>query len=311
MISVIMKSDIRNLDLNLLRTLDALLDECNVTKAAQRLALTQPAVSGMLTRLRATFGDPLFIRTQRGILPTDRALELAGPVKQVLSDIESMLRPPVFEPASAQMTLAMAATDYALQVIVVPFLSRLSEAAPGIRVAVVPVRNQTLHAQLERGGLDLALVTPETASTDLHMRTLFHETYVCVMRDDHPAAKPGALTLERFCALDHALVSYDGGVFHGVTDDALEGLGRSRRVALSVTSFLVLPRILRGSDLIAVVPRRLIDPGDGLAIVEVPVNVPGFSKTLAWHERTHRSPGHQWIREILFDVSSSAVSPGG
>ena len=107
-----MKPDIRNLDLNLLKTLDALLDERSVTRAAQRLALTQPAVSGMLVRLRDSFGDPLFVRAQRGMLPTARALELAAPVKQLLSDIEQLLQPAHFDPRSAELTLRLAATDY-------------------------------------------------------------------------------------------------------------------------------------------------------------------------------------------------------
>ncbi len=305
MISAIMQSDIRNIDLNLLRTLDALLDERNVTRVARRLALTQPAVSGMLTRLRESFDDPLFVRTQRGIVPTERALELAGPLKQVLSDIDTMLRPQAFDPASAELTLSIAATDYALQVVVVPFLARLRTLAPRVRVAVVPVQSQPLQPLFERGDVDLALITPDSAPADLHARTLFEERYVCVMREGHPDAQAGALSLERFCALDHALVSYDGGSFHGVTDEALARLGKSRRVALSVTSFLVLPRILQCTDLIAVVPRRLVRPGDGLVIVDAPVEVPGFTKTAAWHERTHRSPGHRWVREVLFDTCAS------
>jgi DNA-binding transcriptional LysR family regulator len=305
MISVIMQSDIRNIDLNLLRALDALLDERNVTKAARKLALTQPAVSGMLTRLRESFGDPLFVRTQRGIVPTERALELAVPLKQVLSDIESIFRPPAFDPASADMTLTLAATDYALQVVIVPFMERLRERAPGVRIAVVPVRNPLLQTQFERGELDLALITPDTTPPDLHARRLFDEHYVCVLREGHPDAHGGALSLDRFCALDHALVSYDGGAFSGVTDQALARLGRTRRVALSVTSFLVLPRILQRSDLIAVVPRRLVQPGDGLVIVDAPVDVDGFTKTMAWHERTHHSPAHRWMRDTMFDVCSA------
>src|SRR6516225_2781033 len=112
MIFAIMQTDIRTVDLNLLRTLDALLDERNVTKAAQRLSLTQPAVSAMLTRLRESFDDPLFVRSQRGIVPTERALQLATPLKQVLSDIEQMLQAPAFEPREAELTLTIASTDY-------------------------------------------------------------------------------------------------------------------------------------------------------------------------------------------------------
>ena len=217
------------LDLNLLRALDALLDERNVTRAAQRLSLTQPAVSAMLTRLRESFGDPLFVRSQRGIVPTERALELAAPLKQVLSEIEQMLQPRAFDPREAGMTLTLASTDYALRAVVVPFLARLREAAPGVRAVIVPVQHERLQAQLESGDVDMALITPETTPVDLHARRLFDERYVCVMRADHPAAAR-RLTLERFCALDHALVSYAGGSLSGVTDEALARVGRSRRV---------------------------------------------------------------------------------
>jgi DNA-binding transcriptional LysR family regulator len=292
------------IDLNLLKALDALLDERNVTRAAQRLSLTQPAVSAMLTRLREGFGDPLFVRTQRGIVPTARALELQGPVKQVLADVDAMLQPPSFDPTTADMTLTIASTDYALRAIVVPFLSALREQAPGIRVVVLPVQHERLHEQMQQGHIDLALITPETTPPDLHARRLFDERYVCMMRADHPVAAQGTLSLDTFCALDHALVSYTGGSLTGVTDEALASIGRQRRVTVSVTSFLVLPEILRTSDLIAVVPSRLAANTGGFAIFEPPLPIAGFTKTIAWHQRTHHSPGHRWARALLVATSS-------
>lgn len=305
MICEIVPTNIKNLDLNLLKALDALLDERSVTRAAERLSLTQPAVSGMLTRLRESFDDPLFVRTQRGIAPTLRAQALAGPLKELLCNAEALLRPQGFDPATAHMTLRVAATDYALQAVVLPFLAVLRKRAPGVCVAVVPAQHLPLHERLERGDIDLALITPENTAPDLHARRLFDERYVCVMRADHPEARHRSLSLARFCALDHALVSYGGGSFRGVTDEALERLGRQRRVALSVTSFLVLPEILRRSDLVAVVPQRLVRPDSGLVVLEPPLEIPGFTKTAAWHERTHRSPGHQWARELLFELAEN------
>jgi DNA-binding transcriptional LysR family regulator len=281
--------------------LDALLDERSVTRAAQRLSITQPAVSGILTRLRESFDDPLFMRTQRGITPTLRALELAAPVKQILGDVETLLRPPAFDPASAEMRVAVACTDYALQVVAAPFLAELRRLAPGIRVAVLPVQGVQLLTNLERGDIHLALVTPESTPPELHARRLFDERYVCVMRRGHPDAARRRLSLKRFCALDHALVSY-GGSFSGVADTALARLGKERRVTLSVANFLVLPKILRESDLMAVVPRRLVADAKDLAVFEPPLDIPGFTKTVAWHERTHRDPGHRWVRELLFKI---------
>jgi DNA-binding transcriptional LysR family regulator len=153
-----------------MRALDALRDERNVTRAAQRLSRTQPAVSAMLTRLRESFGDPLFVRSQRGIVPTERALQLAAHLKQVLSEIEQMLQPRAFEPGEAEMTLTLASTDCALRAVVVPFLARL-------------------QAQLESGDVDMALIAPNTTAADLRTRRLFDECNVCVMRADHPAVR--------------------------------------------------------------------------------------------------------------------------
>lgn len=300
-----MNPDIRHLDFNLLKALDALLDERSVTRAAERLALTQPAVSGMLTRLRESFGDPLFVRAQRGMVPTLRAQYLAAPVKQLLIDIENILQPQAFDPATASMTLTIASTDYALRAVVVPFLRALRVKAPSIRIAVQPIDSQQLLSQLDRGEVDFALVTPESTATVLHAATLFDERYVCVMRADHPDALGETLALDRFCALDHVLVSSSGGEFEGVTDQALARIGRSRRVAVSVTSFLVLPEILMTSDLIAVVPRRLATNAHGLIMFEPPVDIPGFSKTVAWHERTHHDPGQKWCRSLLIETCTS------
>lgn len=297
-----MKSDIRNLDLNLLKTLDALLDERSVTRAAARLSLTQPAVSGMLTRLREAFNDPLFIRAPHGMVPTLRAQALASPVKQLLTDAEALLQPAVFEPLNADFTWTIAATDYALKAVIVPFIAALKPLAPGIRVRIIPESPATLFAQTERGEVDIALLTPHSTPPDLHSRALYQEEYVCLMRADHPqAAAP--LTLDLFCELEHVLVSWQGDSFRGVTDDALATLGRSRRVGLSVSSFLVLPEVLAVSDMIAVVPRRLAKMASGVKIAPPPLAIPGFTKSMAWHERSHRDPAQQWLRELLHQTA--------
>lgn len=293
--------DIRSLDLNLLKALDALLDERNVTRAATRLGLTQPAVSGMLTRMREALGDPLFLRSQRGIIPTLRAQELAAPVKRVLQDIDALLRPACFAPHSAEFTLTVAATDYALHAIMVPFLATLRRQAPGIRVAVRPLHHERVATHLATGEIDLALMTPDTAPPEAHSAHLYHETYVVALRDGHPDAA-GTLSLDRFCALDHALVSLSGHNFRGVTDDALAELGRARRVVLAVGSFLVLLEVLRTSNLIAVLPRKLLHGAPGLVLRPPPVPVPGFTKLAVWHERTQRDAGQEWVRALLLQT---------
>ena len=297
-----MKTDIRTLDLNLLKTLDALLDERSVTRAAARLSLTQPAVSGMLSRLRDYFDDPLFIRVPHGIVPTIRAETLAGPVKRILADIDMLLQPTGFDPLSASLTFTLAATDYALRAVVVPFIAALKVQAPAVRVRVVPVEPDRLVSQLEQGKIDLALLTPHTTPDELHSRALYDETYVCMMRADHPdAGKP--LTLDRFCALEHVLVSYEGESFHGVTDDALARIGHTRHIGLSVSSFLVLPEVLAISDMMAVVPGRMAENRQDMWVCEAPVDIPGFTKSMAWHGRTHRNPAQAWLRGLMLETS--------
>ena len=290
---------LRNLDLNLLKAFDALMDERNVTRAAERLAVSQPAVSATLNRLRDALDDPLFVRAQRGITPTARALALSAPIKRILADIEAVVRPTVFDPATAEFTVKLSATDYALRAVVVPFVARLRRSAPGARVAVLPAHGPDLLEQLERGELDLALITPQMAPPDLHSRTLFDERYVVVLREGHPAAEEQPLALDTFCALDHGIVSLQGGGFVGATDDALAGLGRQRRVSVSVPSFGMLLDMVRSTDLVALVPERLLQGVQGLAVRTPPLAVPGFTKLLAWHARTQADPRQRWLREQL------------
>ena len=294
-------TDLRHLDLNLLKAFDALMDERNVTRAAERLAVTQPAVSGMLTRLRENFGDALFVRAQRGVVPTQRAQELAAPIKQILFEVNALLQPQDFDPASARFTVHIAATDYALRAVVLPLLPALRQQAPHIRVAVRALHQEQLAAQFERGEVDLALLTPESVSPDLHSRHLFEERYICVLRTGHPDADCKRISMERFCALDHALVSLEGDPFQGVTDRKLAELGHSRHVAVSLPSFLALLELLRNSELISLLPEKLLENSEGLTRVEPPLAVPGFTKVAAWHERTHRDPGQAWVRQILFE----------
>ncbi|MFS7358403.1 LysR family transcriptional regulator [Rahnella inusitata] len=302
-----MKNDIRALDLNLLKALDALLDEGSVTRAAQRLSLTQPAVSGMLTRLRDYFGDPLFVRTSHGMVPTLRASELSMPVKQILTDIAILLKPMQFDPMTAELTYTLVATDYALKAVVVPLIAALKQHAPRIRIAVRSVDSERMYQQLSRGEVDLALVTPQTTPDDLHGRALYQEEYVCVARSHHPLAAASEMTLEQFCEQEHILVSTEGR-FMGVTDEALAELSLTRRVGVSVNSFLVIPDILRSTDMIAVVPGRMVPVDSDLAIIPLPLNVPGFTKSMAWHERTHRDPAHQWIRALCVEISQHSTT---
>lgn len=293
--------DIRTLDLNLLKALDALLETRSVTAAAARLSLTQPTVSGMLARLREAFDDPLFVRAQRGIIPTPRAEALAAPLRQALQKIDALLQPLAFDPARAEQTISIAATDYAQRVLILPFLALLRREAPGLCVSVRPAGIEDMAAQMERGALDLALTTPDDAAETLKSRRLFDEHYVCVLRDGHPAAQ-AKLDLDAFCALDHAIMSHDGTRFRGATDQALEAVGRARKLVASVPNFTVLLDLVRSSDCCAMLPSRLIKPEVGLAVMVPPISITGFTKILAWHERSHNDPLMRWVREKLVSL---------
>jgi DNA-binding transcriptional LysR family regulator len=297
-IAVIDSVDIRTFDLNLLRTLDALLDERSVTRAAVRLGLTQPAVSGALARLREALDDPLFVRTQHGVTPTPRALALAERVKQVLADAEVVLRPAPFEPAAWSGALAVAATDYAQRVIVTPFFADLRSVAPGLTLAVRALEPEHLAQRLEGGDLDIAVLALEYAPPSLHARRLLDDRYVLALRAGHPAAGQ-PMTLERFLGLEHALVSPAGGHFRGPVDVALEARSFARNVVASVPGFLPLVDLLLATDLVAAAPERLVRGAPGLATCDLPLEVPGFTMVCAWHARTHHDPAHRWLRERL------------
>lgn len=291
-------ADIRTIDLNLLVALDALLDTRNVTRAAERLSLTQPTVSGMLTRLRAAFGDKLFVRAQHGIVPTPRALALATPLKRLLADAAVLTAPTRFDPATARMTFTIATTDYMQLAVVAPFVSALRRQAPEIKVAVRTLTVAELPHQLARGDCDLAITIPEFAARDLQSRQLYREHYVAVAGRK---TKIGTrLSLDAFCRSDHILVSPAGGGFTGPVDDALAALGRTRNVAISVPSFLVVPALLKAGDFIAVLPARLVGGhSDQLRTFRPPLNVPDFDVIAAWHPRVHSDPAHQWLRGLL------------
>ncbi len=291
--------NLRNLDLNLLKAFDVLMDERNVSRAAERLALSQPAMSGTLQRLRESFDDPLFVRMQRGIEPTSRALNLAMPVKQVLQQIETLLQIPEFDPATAEMTLKIACTDYAMQVVVLPFLAKLKPLAPHIRVALLNINENQLPQQLAQRQIDFALTTPAFNAPDMYALNLYREEYVCAVGVQHPLAAEKSLTLTQFCQTEQAIVSYLGGNFAGVTDEALRQLGLSRSVSLSVQNFMILPEILSQQNLLAVVPKRLVADNPQIKTFTPPLAIAGFDKTLVWHARIHQDPAYQWLRQLM------------
>jgi Transcriptional regulator len=291
----------KTLDLNLLQTLNVLLIEQNVTKAAEKLHLSQPSVSVHLSKLREFFDDPLLLPGSRGMVPTSRALELKEPLQKALDALETAVAPSrIFEPDKAELTLHIAVSDYSETTILIPSILTLRVKAPGIKLAVHQLEPKDIFKKTEQSDIDLAFHIAEEAPMNLHARSLFKDRYVLVGNEHHPALQE-PLTTEQFCNLEHIVVSPSGGGFKGVTDIALEQQGLKRNVVLSVPHFLSMKSILQNSNLVAMVPSRLINPNDHLNVIEAPVAVPDFEMLMLWHEKLHRDPAHQWLRQVIYE----------
>ncbi len=299
----------RKLDLNLLQTLEALLVERNVTRAATRLRTTQPALSAQLARLRNMFGDPLLIPGPRGMTPTPRALELAPRLAELMAELQAMVHPPVFDAATAQVDVLFAANE-AVQLMLAPMFSELHAEAPGIRIGAMPVMRLSkpeIERWLATGQLDIVISATRLLPDGLRSRELTSDEFVCVMRHDHPFTGK-ALGVDQFCEFEHLFVSPLGGEFSGDVDTALAQSGRSRRVVGSVPSALVATRVLETSNFVAVYPSSLARrEGKALRAYPLPVQVDRLSLTMAWHERTHQNPAHQWLRERVTHAFAHAL----
>ncbi|CAQ44849.1 LysR family transcriptional regulator [Stenotrophomonas maltophilia] len=298
--------DTKKPDLNLLVTLETLLTEQNVTRAAERLHLSQPAVSTQLSRLRTLFDDPLLVPTQRGMTPTAKALELLDPLRLAMDQVRATLAEHHhFDPEKASLTVAIACTDYLQTAVIRPLAVALRKQAPGVRIALRHLDPSQLEAQMDSGEVDLALMTPEHGPNSLRARHLFDERYVLIGRKQHPRLRRG-LTVEQFAELDHVIVSLRGGDFTTPVDDGLAALGYRRKVALSAASFLVVPEIVAHSNFVALVPERLVhDRRDALKIIECPFPVPSFAVSMLWHERNHSHSGQRWLRDVVLELAGT------
>lgn len=296
------------LDLNLLRVFDAVMTEQNLTRAAHRLAMTQPAVSNAVKRLRDSLGDELLIRTAHGVKPTARAESLWPAVRRALADLEEAVAPRHFELDKAHATFRMAMAD-ATAALMLPALVRvIEEVAPGIDVRMVPLTTREPRPLLLRGDVELAIgffpgvVAQLQGATDTPIRheRLYSGEYVAVMRKQHPLAR-GALTLDRYCAANHLLVSFSGRA-RGLVDDALAALGKERRILLTVNQFFTAGKVVARTDLVMVIPRHLINAtgmSDELVHQSLPFDLPEVHIDMLWHERDGRNPGHRWLRDQL------------
>jgi DNA-binding transcriptional LysR family regulator len=296
-------ANIRNLDLNLLVAFDALYDEHSVTRAAARLSLSQPTVSGLLDRLRHTFADELFVRTSHGILPTPRAQALAGPVKELLAGALRLIEPETFNPAESEATIRLCGSDYTQQAVIIPLLKAIRPIAPKLRMQVSPRPAVGVADMLARGEIDVCISIREVAIPDLPSRFLCHDRYLCVARQDHPH-KSRRISLKQLCAFDHAFVDPTGRSLVGPIDGILAARGHPRRVAAAVPSFHALFDLLQSDDFIAFVPERiLLATGVRLRTFQTDVTAPGLEIIANWHSRVSGDAQHKWLREKLVEVT--------
>lgn len=302
----------RTLDLNLLRIFNEVMTERSLTRAATKLALTQPAVSNALRRLRQALGDDLLRRSGQGLSPTPYALALWPTVQAALRQLQDSLSPSAFEPAQATTTFVMAMADATAAELIPGLIEAMDQQAPSVSARVVPLTTRDPRRLLEEDHAALAIgyfpavlagLNAQAQSGEipafLHQR-LYNSQYVCVMRRDHPLAHT-PLTLDAYCAARHLLVSFSGRPY-GFIDEALASLGRQRRVVLSVNQFFTAGRVVANSNLLTVLPRHFLSVtgiADALVVHELPFAVPPIHVDMLWHRRLDHHPAHAWLRQVL------------
>lgn len=315
-------TNFRTLDLNLLRVFDEVMAERSLTRAAQKLSLTQPAVSNAMRRLRDALGDELVQRRGHGIEPTPRALHLWPGVREALRQMQATLIPQPFNPASANSTFVLAMADATAAELMGGMAKLLQEHAPGVSLRVVPLTTRDPRRMLDEGGADLALGYFPAVLTDLTAREqagevvsfthqrLYAGQYVCVMRKGHPLAR-APMTLDTYCQAQHLLVSFSGRPY-GFVDEALASHGRLRRIVMTVNQFFTAGRVVINSDLLTVLPRHFV-PTTGMAeelvLKELPLDVPPVHVEAVWHVRQQHDQGHRWLRQQFLDLSRKVFDP--
>jgi DNA-binding transcriptional LysR family regulator len=290
-------------DLKLLVVFDAVMSEGSVTRAGTRLGMTQPAVSNALGRLRHLLKDELFVRAQGSIRPTPRALELTGPVRHALKQIEAVLDPSDFDPGRDARVFKLAMSDHVAVTILPHLVERLEKIAPNVDLQVRPKFNRTVADLLDGHEIDFALGVVPDAPVRFSRTTLFEDVYMCAMRRGHKLAR-GSLTLDRFATVKH-LVVRPAGEATNLIDHVLESEGLERRMALTVNQFLAVPAIIGNTDLVATLFRRTAEQLgilDGPDLVVRPLPLPPAQATLLWHPTMTHHKAHRWVREVLIDT---------
>ncbi len=304
-----MSLNFRTLDLNLLRVFDAVMAEGSLTRAGAALAMTQPAVSHALRRLREAVGEDLFVRVAHGVRPTVRAESLWPQVRAALGQLRQALAPGDFDPRRDAVQLRLAMADATAALLAPPLVSRIESEQLRVNLRLQPLTTRNPRQLIDSGDTDIAVgFFPELVTTivaqgpDSHLlhERLYDTRYVCVMRKGHPLAKQ-ALTLHAYVNAGHLLVSFSGRP-QGYVDQALAALGRQRRIVLTVNQFFTAGRVVARSDLLTVLPAGFVEAtgyGAELATLELPLALGAVHVEMIWHLRRDADPAHRWLRAAV------------
>jgi DNA-binding transcriptional LysR family regulator len=302
---------LRSLDLNLLVVFDAVMQERSVTRAAEKVFLTQSAVSSALSRLRVQLKDELFVRGPGKLRPTPRALELEQPVRALLMDLERVLQPQTFDPQRQRRSFTVATNDYFTAVVAPRLAQLLAAEAQAVDLRIVPI-NGRAHELLDTGQADVVCTAAGQVPERMRAERLIEDDYVCLVRKDHPfARKPPSLA--QFAKARHVLVSPRGDS-HGFVDEQLATHGLTRRVVLTVNHFAAAPQIVVESDMVLTVLRRIAErfaPSHSTAMFDYPLKAPTALRemSLIWHSRLGEHPAQQWLRGFLHRAAAGAPGP--
>lgn len=296
------QKNINSIDLNLLKALDALLETSSVSRAAEQINLSQPAMSRALNRPQHILKDPLLVRAGRGMVLTPRGETLRAPVRSALSQISGVFKPQVFDPATAQDRFRIMAPDYLAQMIMPKVLSQIFTIAPGVQVEMETLSAAGISEMCEgRISLGFGVVDDGPKLENVASQSLLADRQVCLMRKDHPLTKTG-ISLEAYANTPHAMLSITGRG-GGRIDDVLKEHGLERRIALRVTHFMTVSAVITPTDLVITVPELLARHvmNDQLQLMPLPeeLQTPPFTVSQIWHERFTRDPAHQWLRRLI------------
>jgi DNA-binding transcriptional LysR family regulator len=296
--------ELRELDLNLLLVFNQLLLDRSVSTAAQKLGLTQPAVSNALKRLRTALKDELFLRTSRGMEPTPYALHLAEPVVYALNALQTAFTTrDSFDPLTSTRNFQLAMNDIGEMYFMPALMGALSKVAPQVRVSTVRPNAGNLKEDMESGTADLALGLMPNLQSGFFQRRLFRHKYVCVFRKDHPEAR-SPMTLAQFSALEHVgVIAANTG--HDEVDGLLERAGIQRKMKLVVPHFIAVGHILQSTDLISTLPERFAQRCEapfGLVTSPHPARLPDIAINLFWHAKFNRDPANMWMRQLFVEL---------